>query len=617
MKKKELNLRPWMLALLVLLLSGMALGVAMFIQPGSLFQTLRYFLQTPLLLLLNYLPMVLLTLLLWGILGDLFAGAGLTTLIWGALSYINLVKVQARGDPFVPGDVLLVFEGMQAVGSYQLQLHPGKLLLMAAVCAALFAAGRFFVLPAPKLRTRVITAVSAAAVFVAAMAGLYCNNTLYQALPGPDRSNVPLVYDCFGFPYAFLHNFQPNAIEKPQGYSQNQAQGYEQTYLQTYTEPGKKPHIIMIMCEAFTDLPNDEAFTYTPEENPIAFYNELAKDEQTLSGHMVVSNTGAGTANTEFDVLTGMMTNRIAPNTTSAFRAVRRNTDSIPRALESVGYTSFFIHPGYNWFYNRESVYGYLGIEDQVFHAPDFTAEDKKGTWITDAAFLRELEEKIEAKASEGPVFAYGVTIQNHQAYTYDKYGYVPETVSTGRTLSPEAQELVSVYFEGLRDSDAMLKELVSHLEASDEPFILVFFGDHQPNLGGDYKGYRELGIYPDSLDTAPDRLSLYTVPFLIWGNSAFHENGDFSAIRQDLGEDPVISSHYLGALTCRAAGFAGLDGYIDYINDLCVELPVCSVYGYRTADGTWLEELSGRLLEQEELRHRWQYYRMKHQKLN
>ena len=153
----------------------------------------------------------------------------------------------------------------------------------------------------------------------------------------------------------------------------------------------------MVMCEAFTDLPNASAFTYTEEENPIAAYNRLA--ESTLSGHLIVSNTGAGTANTEFDVLTGMMTNRIGTGTTSAFRTVHRNTDSIPRMLNEAGYRTFFMHPGQNWFYNRESVYTYLGISDQVFQDA-FDPSDYLGEWISDEAFLRVLEQSLDIRPS-------------------------------------------------------------------------------------------------------------------------------------------------------------------------------------------------------------------------
>lgn len=605
MKKK---LSPLWTALAGLVLSGVALLVVLMLQTGSLTATLGYNLRAPILLVLNWLPMAVVLSVLFCLTGNIFYSGSLTTLFWGVLSYINLIKTEARGDPFVPGDILLVFEGIEAAGSYQLRLHPGKLLMLIGVCGVLWVLGLFLKSTKPKLRIRIISIGVVIGIFAGAMAGLYTSSDLYNALPGPDRSNVPQVFDCFGFPYAFLHNFNLYPVDKPEGYSEAEAEGYEELYRQEAVTPKTAPNILMIMCEAFTDLPNEDVFTYSGEDNPVAFFNSLAAREDTLSGHMIVSNVGAGTANTEFDVLTGMMTNRIGEGTTSAFRVVHRNTDSIPRMLAEAGYRTFFTHPGYSWFYNRESVYSYLGITDHVFHDV-YTQADYKGSWISDDAFLRVLIENLEEREGESPLFTYGVTIQNHQAYTEEKYGFMPEAVQTDAALSPEAGEYLSVYFEGLRDSDRMLENLVEYLENQSEPWLLVFFGDHQPNLGPDYLSFRELGLYPENLDTAENRLSQYSVPYLIWGNSAFHENGALPELEQT-----TISSHYLGALTCEAAGFAGQDGYIDYLNQLRRELPVCSVYGYMTADGTYLEELPDDLAEKENLRWYWQYYRLKHQ---
>ena len=35
-----------------------------------------------------------------------------------------------------------------------------------------------------------------------------------------------------------------------------------------------------------------------------------------------------------------------------------------------------------------------------------------------------------------------------------------------------------------------MLEELTEYLDSLDAPYLLVFFGDHQPNLGGHYLAY-------------------------------------------------------------------------------------------------------------------------------
>lgn len=612
-KLPKYTLPAWATVLAGAGLSVFAGLLALWLQRGSFTATLQCFFDAPMLFALNFWPMVVCVALFYCLIGNVFYSGALTTLLWGVLSYVNLVKVEARGDPFVPGDILLLTEGVEAVGSYELNLHWARLGLLIVCCLVLAALGAVLRSPKPKLRWRIIGGVGAAGLFALSMATVYSDKELYQNLPGPDRSNVPQVFESFGFPYCFLYNFNLYPVDVPDGYSRQEAEGYESAYLQEQTIPEVQPNILFVMCEAFTDLPNEEVFTYSDEENPIAFYNSLAAREDTLSGHLVVSNVGAGTANTEFDILTGMSTNTIGNGTTSAFRVVHRNTDTLARMLEDVGYSSYFMHPGLNWFYNRESVYAYFGMEDQTF-SEAFGAEDYKGSWVADSAFLEVLEENLLLRQSGGPLVAYTVTIQNHQAYTYSKYGFQPEPAQVSVEVSQTVEEYLSVYMEGLRDSDQMLKGLTEFLDAQEEPYLLVFFGDHQPTLGADRQAYRELGLYAD--ETVEERIWAYEVPFLIWGNEAYHETADLMEDAAAIGAEKgmTISSNYLGSMTLRLAGFQGLDGYFDYLEQMRQELPVCSIYGYLTDDGTWYGEIPEALANWEHTRWKWQYYRLKHQ---
>ena len=476
-KRKSHIMSPAGTALVLLLGILLAAMTTLALEQGSLLSTLESFRAEPVLFVLNLWPMAAMALLVYFLLGNAWYSVSFTTLVWGLLSYVNLVKVEARGDPFVPGDILLLTEGMEAAGNYQLDMHWGKLALLLGLCLLLAFMGIRLKSSRPRLPLRLLAALGVAAAFVVTMIYIYPDQELYEKMKGPNRANVPAVYHAFGFPYCFLHNFNLYPIDTPPGYSSQEAATYETRFRKEPVSPDTAPNILMVMCEAFTDLPNASAFTYTEEENPIAAYNRLA--ESTLSGHLIVSNTGAGTANTEFDVLTGMMTNRIGTGTTSAFRTVHRNTDSIPRMLNEAGYRTFFMHPGQNWFYNRESVYTYLGISDQVFQDA-FDPSDYLGEWISDEAFLRVLEQSLEERQGDTPLFTYAVTIQNHQAYTAGKYGFVPDPPETTVSLSDAASTYLSVYFKGLQDSANMLERLTQYLDSLDESYLLVFFGDHQ-----------------------------------------------------------------------------------------------------------------------------------------
>ena len=134
---------------------------------------------------------------------------------------------------------------------------------------------------------------------------------------------------------------------------------------ETSSGQGKQVHLVMVMNEAFSDITDDPAFTW--EEDPLPNLHALQRDPHALSGHVVVPGFAGGTANTEFDVLTGMQTNALSAATTSALRVVNRNLDSVLRVFGDEGYHTSFFHPGDDWFYNRENVYRWLGAEETVF----------------------------------------------------------------------------------------------------------------------------------------------------------------------------------------------------------------------------------------------------------
>ena len=553
--------------------------VVLTLQKGSVAATLEHLSANPVLYALNLWPIAATLALAFCLFRNVFYSVSFTTLLWGLLSYVNLIKVNSRGDPFVPGDILLLTEGIEAVGSYQLDLQLGKLALLLGLCLVLLLLGIRFKTPKPRWFLRLGGGVLVAGAFVLTMVFFYPDQKLYEGLQGPSRTNVPAVFDAFGFPYCFLHNFNLYPVDKPEGFDAQTAAGYEDAYRLEQSAPEEAPNIIMIMCEAFTDLPNLDAFTYGEENNPIAAYNRLAADPGTVSGHLIVSNTGAGTANTEFDVLTGMMTNKLSPATSSAFRVVHRNTDSIPRMLTQAGYRTFFMHPGQSWFYNRESVYSYLGITDQVFREA-FTREDYLGDWISDAAFLRVLEESLEARQGDSPLFTYAVTIQNHQAYTYGKYGFTPEPPATELALSDAATQYLSVYFKGLKDSAEMLEELTKFLNRQEEPYLLVFFGDHQPGFN------EELAVAtgqddPDSLEQVQRRFS---TQYFVWAN--YDLDGSHSDSACDATCD--LSVGYLGAQTMYELGLPLSDMQKAHLR-LMETMPATNLNGYfDVADDMW-----------------------------
>ena len=613
--------------LLTAILLGLACGVVvtlfvLWAHPVSVLAMLGKMLRQPLILFLNWLPIALLTAAFAFAFRNVFFSSALVGLIVGAMSLINRVKLTIRGEPFVPRDISLIKEAADAAGSYDMTLpwfQIGCLVVMTAVFIVL---GVLLPLKksedAPKKRgalVRVMGFVLCLAVLVGAVGLVYSSTDLYNSFETTEPYNLSSVNNELGFVYYFCYHFSTYKIEKPEGFDRDEAASWETGY--ESAPDAADVNVVFVMNEAFSDILNEDVFVFPEGENPMEVYNTLAEGENAWAGHIVVPYFAGGTADTEFDVASGMQTNLLNPAAPSltAFRTVNRDLDSIFRVFGADGYTSCFMHPGQSWFYNRENVYDWFGA-DESFFVEDFDAE-YKGSWVTDESVLRELVSRFEEKSAGGGLdFTYAVTIQNHMSYTAEKYGdYVCPEVETTAELSPEIQTAVNVYAEGIRDANAMLEDLTEFYSAQDEPVLLVFFGDHLPYLGDNRQGYAELGLPAANVAGGEDPFAAYTAPVLFWCNDAAAEALDFAnAIEAlDLPADGRISACYLGAAVLELTGRGEVSPWFAFLNEMRRELPVLHNGYYESADGEITTEPTAEEAALVSRMRCWAYYKLRY----
>ena len=613
--------------LLTAILLGLACSVVvtlfvLWAHPVSVLAMLGKMLRQPLILFLNWLPIALLTAAFAFAFRNVFFSSALVGLIAGAMSLINRVKLTIRGEPFVPRDISLIKEAADAAGSYDMTLpwfQIGCLVVMTAVFIVL---GVLLPLKkaedAPKKRgalVRVMGFVLCLAVLVGAVGLVYSSTDLYNSFETTEPYNLSSVNNELGFVYYFCYHFSTYKIEKPEGFDRDEAASWETGY--ESAPDAADVNVVFVMNEAFSDILNEDVFVFPEGENPMEVYNTLAEGENAWAGHIVVPYFAGGTADTEFDVASGMQTNLLNPAAPSltAFRTVNRDLDSIFRIFGADGYTSCFMHPGQSWFYNRENVYDWFGA-DESFFVEDFDAE-YKGSWVTDESVLRELISRFEEKSAGGGLdFTYAVTIQNHMSYTAEKYGdYVCPEVETTAELSPEIQTAVNVYAEGIRDANAMLEDLTEFYSEQSEPVLLVFFGDHLPYLGDNRQGYAELGLPAASVTGGEDPFAAYTAPVLFWCNDAAAEALDFAnAIEAlDLPADGRISACYLGAAVLELTGRGEVSPWFAFLNEMRRELPVLHNGYYESADGEITTEPTAEEAALVSRMRCWAYYKLRY----
>ena len=629
---KQLKRLPYVripLALTLLaavLLAGCITLLALWCQPNALRSVLIIFKAQPTLIVLNALPVGLLLLLFTCLFRNVFFGGALVNLLVCGFSVANRIKIEVRDEPVFPRDLALFKEVGAIVGDYDIS-YPWSVIGIVAVASLLLLVLGVFIRckPFPLARLRgwlgsLLGAVASGAILVSLILTVYASNDLYNSFKTSNPYYVPSVFNELVFPYCFCHQFTTYPVDKPDGFSKGQAELWEQEAAPQQGE--KQPvNVIMIMNEAFSDITDHEAFAFDETNEPLPNLQAMREDPHAVTGHIVVPNFAAGTANTEFDVMTGIQTNALSATTTSAMRVVNRDLDSLFRVYGESGYHTSYFHPGDNWFYNRENVLAWMGADKTRFTN---SMEDLayKGRWVTDESLVGLIQTEFEETVAEGnTLFHYMTTIQNHMSYTPDKYGegYSYPEVPLNAPVSGHVETLLKVYIEGARDADAMLGNLKEYFSTQEEPVVLVFFGDHLPYLGDNQVGYEELGITEEPYWS---ELGSYKTPFVIWANDTAYEMLDWSAA-VELPE--TISASFLGAAVLELTGHSSDSSWFTFLNDLRRQAPVIHKQASILYDGSVVvesgvesgESTHGNVPKTVEKWRQWSYYKLKYQEFN
>ena len=374
-----------------------------------------------------------------------------------------------------------------------------------------------------------------------------------------------------GFLLNFTTAIRYSFVSEPDGYDADKVAQTARSYRsQSVTDAGDLPeNLIFIMNESFSDLtaafPNLEL-----SEDPLAFYHSLT--ENTVKGTMISPVTGGGTANVEFEYLTGDSL-AFLPSSTVAYQLyLYDGCPSLVSQAKDLGYHTIAFHPYLSSGWNRTSVYPWLGF-DEVHFQEDVQDPQYIRNYVSDLSDYEQLFRWTEE--NDGPTMIFNVTMQNHSGYSQGWNNLSGDVNVTGGAKS---SSITTQYFSLMKESDQAIQALVEHYSQVDEKTLIVFFGDHQPPLGNTFFET----LYGKKLDERdPEEVQqAYETPFFIWANYDFPERDDLR-----------ISSNYLGVLAAEVAGLP-LTGYQQLLSRLMDVLPVAGTAGYVTADGQVTQEV-------------------------
>ncbi len=361
-------------------------------------------------------------------------------------------------------------------------------------------------------------------------------------------------------------------VKVPEGYTEEGAAEILRGYAGENSEEDL-PHIIMVMNESFADLRVWGDLRLNEECMP--FFNSL--EENTVRGYVNASVLGGGTANTEFEVLTGASMGLLPPYYYPYQQCIKEGTRSMVSVLEREGYKTYSMHPESRDNWNREKVYEYMGFDYSLWRE-DFPDSEVIHAGVSDRATYDKIIEIFENRKSDEKLFIYDVTMQNHAGYTHlelEKNIYAPDL--NFRDLD--------MYLNLVKISDDAFRDLIGYFEKCEEKVIVCMFGDHQPAFDSTLT-YDVVCADTEGLDAADVLMNQYKTPFVIWTNYD-------TASEEDLD----ISMNYLGAMVLEQAGIRS-EPLFNYLNTLRRQWPIITVNGICDSVGNyipWREE-EGRL---------------------
>ncbi len=253
----------------------------------------------------------------------------------------------------------------------------------------------------------------------------------------------------------------------------------------------KKPNVIMIMSEAFTDFRVFDQIE-VPDDVYISYDRIRSKG---YSGNAVVPAFGSFTVKTEFELMVGLPVKSLNDPNMPQRILLDRQQQTIPSYYKSLGYNTNYIHTFLRSFYGRDDIYSNYGYDNMFFDDNLTVPIEYYRSYISDTTIFNQMS-KIITETDE-PTFIYTTTMQNHQPYD-------PED---------ESQTQLDYYFDGVKDMTQNLEVFINSLEELDEPTVVFFIGDHFPCFKGEGSVYNELEINGDNCS------NLYVQPYFIWNN--------------------------------------------------------------------------------------------------
>ena len=398
--------------------------------------------------------------------------------LWLFLGIVNGVLLLNRVTPFTGPDVKNLTDGLSIAKKYltQTQMTIGAVLLGIAVLILLI-----ILIKSPKYRGKLKYKVNIPLVLAGILAfGGITQLALEKRVLSNYFGNIAIAYEDYGYPYCLATTIFNTGISAPRDYSKSEIKRIEKSEENLpETKEGSHPNILFLQLESFFD---PTLVNYLElSEDPIPNFRKLMKEYS--SGYYKVPSVGAGTANTEFESITGMSLHYFGPGE-YPYKSILKETtcESAPYVLKNLGYTAHAVHNNEANFYGRRSIFPNLGFD--TFTSEEYMARENEKNpngWVKDEVLTDEILKCLDS--TEGPDYVYTISVQGHGAYPDEQILEDPEITVSGAPTEEENNKW-EYYVNEIHEMDNFVKELTDKLADYPEDVVLVMYGDHLPTMG-------------------------------------------------------------------------------------------------------------------------------------
>ena len=428
------------------------------------------------------------------------------SIFWLTIGTINGVILTQRMTPFTVKDLSILDDGLTIATNYL-----SKAEIAGAIVAVIAAIGLLVLLfikgPQKKgkvKRKRNLVAVVLVLVFTLLSSSFVIKAGIVKTFFG----NLAYAYRDYGVVYCFVNTWLNTGISKPAGYSKEEILsifdkkelGDDNAMLLTQKDEDEEhPNILFLQLESFIDPMTIKSITLS--QDPCPNFRKLMKTYS--SGELTVPACGAGTANVEFEVLTGLSVKFFGPGEYPYKSVLKEKTaESLAYDLDSLGYTSHAIHNHRAAFYNRNSVFANIGFD--TFTSVEYmkNVEKTPKNWAKDYVLTECITDALDS--TTGRDMIYTVSVQGHGKYPTEQVIENP-VIEVTSAPTEELKWKYEYYVNQIYEMDQFIKELTDTLAKREEPTVLVMYGDHIPALD----------MTEDDLESG----NLYGTQYLIWNN--------------------------------------------------------------------------------------------------